>query len=115
MVSKVTLIVLVCCMIYLHLKGDATDERSLMNVGYAMIGVILLNVAINLIVLIVTAIISTLLFMKKCCCKKSKDRYRVDPKTKETELEFKDAVKCDTLQGKWRNKNNRSINDAARA
>ena len=78
MVSKVTLIVLVGCMIYLSLEGDNTDERTLMNIGYAMIGAILLDIAINLICLLITGIISILMFCKKCCCKKSKDRYKVE-------------------------------------
>ena len=35
-------------MIYLELEGDKIKERLLMNIGYAMIAVILLDVLINL-------------------------------------------------------------------
>lgn len=67
-----------------------------MNIGYAMIGGILLDVAINLITLLVTGIIALIVFFKKCCrkkcCnKKSKARYQIEPQTKETEIEFADT------------------------
>ena len=39
---------MVSFMIYLELEGDKIKERLLMNIGYAMIAVILLDVLINL-------------------------------------------------------------------
>ncbi len=53
-----------------------------MNVGYGMIGVILLDVAINLICLLVTGVIALFVFIKKLCCRKSKrSPYEVNPDT----------------------------------
>ena len=78
--NKAILIALACFMNYIHLEGNSIDERSLMNVGYAMIGAILLDVALNLICLIVTGIISILHFIKKHWCKKSKHLYRLKPR-----------------------------------
>ena len=95
-----TLIFLMSCMIYLYLKGDKIDERSLMNIGYAMIGGILIDVAINLITLLITGIIAMCVFFKKCCSKKSKARYKVEPQTKDTELEFTETNKLDRSNSK---------------
>ena len=50
-----------------------------MNVGYAMIGAILVDVGINLICVVITGIIAMCVFCKKCCCKKSKDKYKLKP------------------------------------
>ena len=60
MISKLTLIVLVCFMIYLDRKGSKMEERSLLSVGYAMIAVILVNAAINLLCCLVNAVGSLL-------------------------------------------------------
>ena len=70
MISKLTLIVLVCFMIYLDRKGSKMEERSLMSVGYAMIAVILVNAAINLLCYLVSAVGSLLSALRKCLRKR---------------------------------------------
>ena len=48
-----------------------------MNVGYGMIGVMMLNVGINLLCFIVTSLIALFAFCEKAC-KRKKNAYRFE-------------------------------------
>lgn len=55
--SKLTMLLLMGFIIYLRGVGKTISERALMNVGYAMILVILLNLTVTLVALLVTTVI----------------------------------------------------------
>ena len=55
--------------IYLYFQGNSISERSLMNVGYGMIGVILGSVAFGIMSLLATSLISLI-----SLCRKKEDK-----------------------------------------
>ena len=63
-----------------------------MNIGYVMIGTILLYVVTNLVTILVVGVIEICAFFRKCCCKKGKERYQVDTSFKDTTFAVAIAV-----------------------
>ena len=68
---------MVSFMIYLELEGDKIKERLLMNIGYAMIAVILLDVLINLACYLASVLASLIESIQKYC-KKRREKYRIE-------------------------------------
>ncbi len=79
------LIVLLGFFIYLEIEGKALSERARMNVGYAMIALILTDVIINLGCLLVMTVISISAF----CCKRKRRIASSDILEEEAEREHK--------------------------
>ena len=57
--------ILFCFIIYIYYKGSSIQERTLMNVGYCMMGVILFNIGFNLLSLVVTSTLSLFSLCKR--------------------------------------------------
>ena len=60
--------------IFLHFRGNGIQERSLMNVGYGMMGLIVLNIAFNLVSLLLTSLLSLIHF-----CKRKQKKIQANP------------------------------------
>ena len=72
-----------------------------MNIGYVMIGTILLYVVTNLVTILVVGMIEICAFFRKCCCKKGKERYQVDTSFKDTtEADLRERDKSQSTSGK---------------
>ena len=62
--SQIDIAVLFGFMMYVHFQGNSISDRSLMNVGYCMIGVIMFGVSFNLITLIVMSTATLIAFFR---------------------------------------------------
>ena len=72
LLSQIDVTLLLFFVVYLHFHGNSISERSLMNVGYGMLAVILPAVLFGLIVNLVKVLIAFVLFFKRICRRNKK-------------------------------------------
>ena len=88
--SQSTMVILIGFIVYVPFQGDSISERGLMNVGYGMIAVILLNMGTNLLTVLVTSIVSLVHF-----CRRKKKKSEVVP-----HAEFEASESVSDMNGK---------------
>ena len=92
--------ILMIFIIYLHLDGNSISERALMNVGYCMIALILINFTVNLLSLIIISLIGLILFCKKKRTKSAKTKIIPEPEldTTQTEQQLQPSHKTNEIK-----------------
>lgn len=71
-------------MIYLSVKGSIIEERALMNVGYAMVAVIMVNLGTNFLAFVITSIVAFSTVCRKIRRRK-RDAYRFEVQSEDGE------------------------------
>ena len=62
--SHLGMVVIFGFVVLLYFRGNAIEERSLMNVGYGMMAIILLNVAFNVAFAILSSLVGLIIFCR---------------------------------------------------
>ncbi len=85
-INKVTILCVFVLVLYLAAAGSSLSERKVMDVGYGLLAVILLDVGLNLVVLLATSIKALVEHCQKTKERKKKRRaYAVSDEDKEKE------------------------------
>ena len=71
------LIVLSCIILFLSLDGNNSTERTILNIGYGILVLVLLAVFMNFVIVTANAITALCEFCKKS--KKKENKYTADP------------------------------------